>query len=260
MEVNKIYTGDCVQVMRDEIEDSSIDLVVTSPPYNVGIKYDSWDDNMKWVDYIEWCRSWLLEIYRVLKDDGRVAINILFECGNKGRVSPFAEFITLFKDVGIQYNGLATWTDTHRTKFSAWGSWKSASAPYIYNPYECIIIGYKKDKKKSFKGESTISGEDFKLGTSGIWNFRAQTRCKGDTKVNFPTELPLLAIELLTYKNDLVLDPFCGSGTTCAVAKQLSRDYIGIDISESYSELARHWCAESNRGYVLKSRLESVAT
>lgn len=132
---------------------------------------------------------------------------------------------------------LPMWTDPHRVKFTAWGSYKSASAPYIYNPYEVVIIAYKKHRKKQNRGEDTISKEDFIKGCSGVWNIKTDTNSL--TKATFPVELPQLIIELLSYKNDLVLDPFSGSGTTGVACFNTERNYLGIEISKKYFEISK---------------------
>lgn len=238
LKINKIYCGDCVEQMK-KIDDNSIDLVVTSPPYNCGIHYDVWNDHMLWENYIKWCKQWLREIYRVLKPDGRICLNVLLEMGinnNKKRVSPFASFKRLFNKVGLKYFGVAVWTDHHRGRHTAWGSWLSASSPYIYCPYEVIMLGYKKQWKKSKKGKSTITKEEFIMGCSGIWKLRTQSEI---TKANFHTDLPDMCLKLLSYEGDLVLDPFMGSGQTAISCVNLKRNYIGIEISDNYVNVAQ---------------------
>ena len=229
----EIYAG------LEPIPDDSIDLIVTSPPYNCGIAYDTWDDKMAWGDYLDWVYRWMYELRRVLKPDGRIAINVPIDMGiedNTGRVSPFREYLNIMAEIGFLYKGCASWIDSHRAKFTAWGSWKSASAPYIYNPYEMIIIAYKEKWKKDKKGIDTISDKDFKMGTSGIWNIFPETN--GLTKANFPVALPKLCIELLSFKGEIVLDPFMGSGTTAIAAIRTERNFIGIEISEKYCQVA----------------------
>lgn len=238
MEIDRIFCGDCLDLLP-QVESDSIDLIVTSPPYNCGIEYDNHDDNMPWDEYLLWCKKWISELYRVIKPDGRVCINVLVDMGiheNAIRVSPFVEFTKIMQEVGFNFAGFPIWTDNNRSRNTAWGSWLSASAPYVYNPFEVIIIGFKKTWKKERQGESTISKEDFMLGCSGVWNLKTQ---KTITAANFSLDLPLLCINLLSYKNDLVLDPFCGSGTTCIAAKNMSRHYLGFDISPKYCEIAK---------------------
>jgi site-specific DNA-methyltransferase (adenine-specific) len=241
--LNQIIQGNCLELLT-EIPSNIVDLIVTSPPYNCGINYDSYNDNKTWKDYIEWCKNWLVELKRVLKKDGRICINVPLDLGLNGnnkienRVSPYAEFYSLFKEVNIKSCGCAVWTDNQRVKNTAWGSWKSSSCPYIYNPYEVIMFGYKSQWKKENKGISTISKDEFIKGVSGVWNLRPQT--KQITKANFSTDLSDICIKLLSYKDDIILDPFIGSGTTAISAKILHRKYIGIELSKNYTKIAKN--------------------
>ena len=152
IESQKIITGDCVDVMKT-LPDGCIDLLVTSPPYSVNIKYDVYDDSISMEDYWEFTKNWLSESFRVLKDDGRVAINVPIETNVQergGRILFNAEFWMRMKEVGFQFFGMVDLIEDspHRVRQTAWGSWMSASSPYIYNPKECVILAYKKSKKK----------------------------------------------------------------------------------------------------------------
>lgn len=238
LEKDKIYNEDCIIGMR-KFESESIDLMVTSPPYNIGLDYDSCNDALPWDEYLNWCRSWLTESYRLLKDDGRFAINVLVECGqedNKKRVSPMVSFVRILEEIGFNITAMPMWQDRTRSTHTAWGSWQSASCPYIYNPFEVVIIGYKKQWKKQKKGMNTISSNDFKKATCGVWDF--QPEISGLTIANFPIELPKMCIELLSFKDDIVLDPFMGSGTTACAAKMTGRRFIGFEISSHYHSIS----------------------
>ena len=234
LEVNKLYNMDCLEGFK-LIDDNSINLIVTSPPYNCDIDYDVYNDNKDWKEYLDWCRLWLNECYRVLKSDGRIAVNVLVDMGlnnNTVRVSPMAYFYSIMVKMGFKIRALPMWSDSNKSKLTAWGSWQSASAPYIYNPYEVVIIAYKKQWKRLNSGVDTISKEDFMKGTSGVWNINPETR--GLTKANFPVALPKLCVELLSFRDDLVLDPFMGSGTTAVACINTFRNYIGFELSEDY--------------------------
>lgn len=263
--LNTVINGDSVKVMG-EIEDSVIDLIVTSPKYNVGIDYDSCDDNMSMDEYWLWTEKWLTQAYRILKDDGRVAINIPYETNVQnrgGRVLFMAEFWSVMKKVGFNFFGLIDLNENspHRSKTTAWGSWMSPSAPYIYNPKECVILAYKKTHVKKIKGKPHWDGEvvevenedgsikkktvfrdedkkEFMELVYGQWNYFADT--KQLTKATFSTDIPSKAIKILTYKNDIILDPFAGSGTSLCSAEILGRRWVGIEISENYCEVARN--------------------
>ena len=254
--VDQIINQDAIAGLRS-LPDDSIDLVVTSPPYNCGIAYDAWNDSRPWEEYLIWTRDWIQEVRRVLKPDGRFAINHLVEMGlpangkkNGRRVSPQVELYRIITDLGMPIVAQPMWADLTRSTLTSWGSWLSASAPYIYNPMEVILIGSKTDQWKKVRdkkdpGRNTISKEDFMKGVAGVWNMTPETR--GLTMANFPVALPKLCIELLSFEDDVILDPFMGSGTTAIAALMTQRHYIGIEISAAYhaTALARiqHWHA-----------------
>ena len=243
MELNKIYQGDCLDILKT-IPNNIIDLVVTSPPYNVGIDYDEWNDNLPFKDYLEFTKNWLSEVYRVLKRDGRIAINIPYEINIKergGRILLISEYWNIMTEIGFNFAGIVDLRELapQRSKLTAWGSWLSPSAPYIYNPKECVIIAYKEQWKKEHKGESyfnTDNKKEFIDLVSGVWDYTAETR--GLTKANFSLDIPEKAIKILSWKHDTVLDPFIGSGTTAIACVNTDRNYIGIELSKEYVKLA----------------------
>lgn len=247
MQTNIVHNVDLMQGFA-QLSSDSIDLCVTSPPYNCGIEYDSWDDAKPWDQYLQWCHDWLSEVKRVLKPDGRFAVNHLVEMGlpsggkkNGTRVSPQVELYNIMRSLDLTVVAQPMWADLTRSTLTSWGSWCSASAPYIYNPFEVILIGHKgqwkKERPKDSKGENTISKEDFMKGVGGIWNIQPETR--GLTKANFPVALPKMCIELLSFKDDIILDPFMGSGTTAIACLQTDRQYIGFEISPAYHKVAQ---------------------
>ena len=264
LETGKIINGDCIEVMKT-FPEGSIDLVVTSPPYNVNIAYDVHKDDLPMDEYYEWTKDWLREAFRVLKDDGRIAVNVPNELNVQergGRILFVAEFWMMMKEVGFKFSGLVDLTENspHRVRQTAWGSWMSASCPYIYNPKECVILAYKKSNKKLTKGESQWKGvptdveqsdgsiknkmvyqdedkKEFMNLVFGRWEYFADTRSL--TKATFSMDIPSKAIKILTYKNDIVLDPFMGSGTSAFAAELLDRRWIGIELSPDYTEIAR---------------------
>ena len=135
IETGKIINGDCIEVMKT-LPEGSVDLVVTSPPYNCGIKYDMHIDNLPMDQYWDWTREWLKEVYRLIKDDGRVSINIPYEVNVQdrgGRVFFVSEFYQIMKEVGFKFFGIVDLEEQspHRSKTTAWGSWMSPSSPYI---------------------------------------------------------------------------------------------------------------------------------
>jgi site-specific DNA-methyltransferase (adenine-specific) len=264
LETNKIIQGNCVEVMAT-LPESTVDLIVTSPPYNVGIDYDTHNDRQSMEDYWQFTKDWLSEAYRILKDDGRVAINIPYEVNVQdrgGRILFMSEFYQIMKNLGFKFFGLVDLDENspHRSKTTAWGSWMSPSAPYIYNPKECVILGYKKNHIKKVKGEPQWKGElvdleqedgtikqkmmyqdedkkEFMSLVYGQWEYFADT--KQQTKATFSMDIPLKAIKILTYRNDIVLDPFTGSGTSLVAAEVSGRRWLGIELSENYVKVAK---------------------
>lgn len=234
--MNKIYNEDCLITMS-KIPDDTIDLVVTSPPYNIGIDYDVYRDNLPWEVYFKWCEKWLKEVYRILKPDGRIALNHYLSLGDsRERVSPISELMKIMGEIGFKHHTIAVWTDRTLAKKTAWGSWLSASAPYINSPFEGIIINYKRYWKKQTKGVSDIRKEEFIELTRGIWEIKTENR--GLTKANFSEDFAEKVIKLLSYQGDLVYDPFMGSGTVAKVAILNKRRFIGSEISSKYCEIA----------------------
>jgi site-specific DNA-methyltransferase (adenine-specific) len=286
--MNKIKTiinGDCIEVMKT-LDEGSVDLIVTSPPYGVGIDYDVHDDDMVWEQYVKFTYSWMEQAYRVLKDDGRIALNIPYEINRQdkgGRIFMVSEVWQIMKQIGYKFFGVVDLEEEspHRSRTTAWGSWMSPSAPYIYNPKECVILAYKKNHIKKVKGEPEWVGElgerEDKNGVMkpktfyteaqkrefidlvfGQWNYFADTRSL--TKATFSMDIPTKAIKILTYKNDVVLDPFAGSGTSLVAAEVLDRQWIGIELSPQYAEVARkrvNTFVEEKRQQVLEFNKEN---
>jgi site-specific DNA-methyltransferase (adenine-specific) len=262
--VGKVINGDCIEVMA-KMPESSVDLIVTSPPYGVGIAYDSFNDDIEFEQYKLFSASWLREAYRVLKDDGRIALNVPYEINRQdkgGRILMVSELWQVMKSIGYKFYGVVDLEEDspHRSKTTAWGSWMSPSAPYIYNPKECVLLAYKKTHIKKIKGEPEWVGEVMDVeqedGTTkkktiyqdehkkefmelvyGQWDYFADT--KQMTKATFSMDIPMKAIKILTYRNDIVLDPFTGSGTSICAAEIGGRRWIGIELSENYCKVAK---------------------
>lgn len=273
--MNQVIVGDCVEVMS-KFPENSIDLVVASPPYSVGISYDVYDDTTTINQYLEFSEKWLSETYRILKDDGRICVNVPYEINLKergGRIFIVSEIWNVMKKIGYNWFGIIDLEEDspHRSKTTAWGSWMSPSQPYLYNPKECIIIAYKNSPKKIQKGEPQWKGvptlteegktkmvykdedkKDFMELVFGQWKYFADTRSL--TKATFSMDIPNKAIKILSYKNDIVLDPFNGSGTSCVAAEINDRRWVGIELSENYANIAR----ERIQGFVDQKKQQKL--
>ena len=273
--INKVINGDCIEVMG-EMPEGSIDLIVTSPPYGVNIAYDTHDDDMEINQYLEFSKNWLTEAYKVLKDDGRIALNIPYEINRQekgGRIFLVSEVYQVMKQIGFKFFGIVDLEEDspHRSKTTAWGSWMSPSSPYIYNPKECVILAYKKHHIKKVKGQPQWKGEPIKTEEGktkmlyteqdkkefmelvfGQWKYLNDSRPL--TKATFSMDIPSKAIKILSYKNDIVLDPFNGSGTSCVAAETLDRRWIGIELSTNYTEIAR----ERIQAFVDKKKQQEI--
>ncbi len=222
-----------------DLEKSSIDLIVTSPPYNVGIEYETHNDEISYKRYLEWTGEWLSKALSILKTDGRICLNIPLDKNKGGMESVYADITVLAKKIGFKYQSTVVWNEQNISRRTAWGSWLSASAPYVIAPVEMIVILYKNRWKKEKKGISDITKEEFIQWTNGMWTFSGESKKRIGHPAPFPLELPKRCIKLFSYIGDTVLDPFAGSGTTLIEAQKLNRKGIGVEISREYFELAK---------------------
>ena len=236
--INKIHCADSLELIK-KFPDNCIDIVLTSPPYNFGINYENTNDVNIWEDYFNKLFNIFKECVRVLKDSGRIIIN----------VQPmFSDYIpthhlisNFFLKEGLIWKGEIIWEkNNYNCKYCTWGSWKSPSSPYLKYSWEFVEIFCKNSlKKEGDKNNIDIEAEEFKKWVYGKWSIapeRNMKKYKHDAM--FPEELVKRLLKLFSYKNDIVLDPFNGAGTTTKVAKQLNRKFIGIDISEEYCKTA----------------------
>lgn len=236
--VDKIITGDSARVLK-EFPDNSIDLVFTSPPYNFGLDYENHKDGTDWNDYFSALFSVFKECIRVLKYGGRIIVN----------VQPlFSDYIPIhhiisnfFMNEKLIWKGEVVW-DKHNwnCKYTAWGSWKSPSNPYLKYTWEFLEIFAKGDlKKQGDQNDIDITADEFKKLVVAKWDISPERKMKEyGHPAMFPENLASSAMKLFSYRGDVILDPFNGVGTTTAVAKKLGRRYVGIDISEEYNKKA----------------------
>ena len=236
---NRILCGDSESVLKN-LPDNCIDLVFTSPPYNFGLTYLDHDDANQWQRYFDKLFAILDECVRVLKFGGRLAINIQPLYSD---YIPSHHLISKkLMDAKLIWKGEILWEkNNYNCKYTAWGSWKSPSNPYLKYTWEFIEVFCKGSLRKAgSRSDADISPDDFKKWVVGKWSIAPEKNMKSyDHPAVFPEELARRVIQLFSFKGDTVLDPFVGVGTTCVVAKKFGRGYVGIDNSEKYCETAR---------------------
>jgi len=240
------FTDNDITIINDDflatelIPEGSIDLTVTSPPYNVGIEYDNHEDEMPYEDYLDFSRQWLSKCLRVTKDDGRLCLNIPLDKNKGGQQSICADITTIAKGVGWNYHSTIIWNEQNISRRTAWGSWQSASAPYVIAPVEVIIVLYKQSwKKQGRTGKSGITDREFMEWTNGLWTFSGESAKRVGHPAPFPLELPRRCIKLFSFVGDTVLDPFLGSGTTLVACAQNKRAAFGVEVAREYCVLAK---------------------
>lgn len=233
----KLYQGDFLSI---HLPPDSIDLILTSPPYNVGIEYNFYQDAVSYQDYMYFTERWLRKAYGMLKSDGRVCVNIPLDKNKGDRQNVYADFIWLARSLGYKYQTTIIWDRGYSSRRTAWGSWMSASAPQVIAPIEVIVVLYKDTWKKQREGVSDLTKEEFVKWTWGIWVFPYEPKSKFGHPAAFPLELPTRCVKLFSYVGDTVLDPFAGTGTTLVAAARTGRKAIGVEIDPKYCETAYH--------------------
>ena len=231
--LNKLYCKSSENM--DEIPDDSIHLMVTSPPYNVGKEYDN---DLTLDEYLELLTAVFGQTYKKLVTGGRACINIA-NIGRKPYIPLHAMVIEIMLDLGFLMRGEIIWDKSASAGGScAWGSWMSASNPVLRDYHEYILVFSKESYSKN-RSQERKERDEFIQWTKSIWTFPAVNAKKIGHPAPFPIELPHRLINLYSYEGDVVLDPFCGSGTTCIAALQNNRNYIAYDINEEYVKLSQ---------------------
>jgi len=231
-----IYNANMIET--NAVDPNTIDLTVTSPPYNVDIKYGRYDDNLPYSKYLKFSEMWLTKCHSLTKTDGRLCLNIPLDKNKGGQQSVYADLTTIAKRVGWKYHSTIIWNEQNISRRTAWGSWMSASAPYVIAPVEVIVILYKQTWKKTHKGLSDITRNEFIAWTNGVWTFPGESKSKIGHPTPFPVQLPTRCIKLFSYVGDTILDPFLGSGTTLLACLETHRKGTGIEIQRKYCRLA----------------------
>lgn len=239
----KLIHGDCLVEMKN-IPDKGVNLVITSPPYNVDLGnnkykkegYKGYNDNLPYPKYLEFMRDTLTLCYSLLTEDGRIAINV--GDGKNGAITTHSDIIQMAKDVGFLPITTIVWNKNNTSNRCAWGSYLSAKSPSFPRGFEYILV-FSKSKSLTRQGESTISKKEWIEYTNGLWTFAPE---KDQKKIGhpamFPVELPKRLIKMLSYKGDVIMDPFMGTGTTGVACVNTNRNFIGIELNEEYFKIA----------------------
>jgi len=237
--VNELICDDSEEVLK-KLPDNCIDLVLTSPPYNFGIDYDTMEDGINWEKYFEKLFAVFSECIRVLKYGGRIIVNVqpLFS-----DYIPSHHIISdFFMKKNLIWKGEILWEKhNYNCKYTAWGSWKSPSSPYLKYTWEFLEVFCKGELKKPGNQDNIdITGNEFKKWVYAKWDIAPEKNMKTyGHEAMFPEKLVERVLKLFSYQDDIILDPFNGVGSTTAVAKKLGRRYLGIDTSEVYTKQAQ---------------------
>ena len=229
----QIYHGDCRDILPHL---PKVDLVISSPPYNVGKEYE---EELTEEQYYGFLLSTFRQIAMILKDDGRICWNVPYQMYTKRMTHEISQHYLSIKALmgsGLKLRDNITWNQRNSDNDTAWGSWCSASSPWLRHQTEAIIVAYKKSWKKLTTGKSFITKDEFMKYVLDIWEMNCAKRIGHPAP--FHIELPTRCMKLFAYITDTILDPFMGSGTTLVAAKQLGRKAIGIEIEQKYCDIA----------------------
>ena len=229
----RLYEADFLAL---DLPADSIDLIVTSPPYGVDLAYAAYDDGVPYPEYLRFSKAWLARALEVAKPDGRLCLNLPLDKNKGGQQSVYADVLQVARTAGWRYFSTVIWNEQNISRRTAWGSWRSASAPYVIAPVEVVVLLYKESWKKRARGTSDIGRDEFIDWTNGTWTFGGETRRVGHP-APFPVELPRRCVKLFSYREDTVLDPFAGSGSTLLACRETGRRGIGVEISSEYCRL-----------------------
>ncbi len=219
--------------------DPAPDLIVTSPPYNLDMTYGVYHDSEPYRQYLAWVQRWAGRMRWIAKPTTRLCVNIPLDTNKGGKQPIYRDYLTALELADWHYQTTIIWNEQNVSRRTAWGSWMSASAPYVTAPVEMILVMYAEEWRRGKVGESDITRDEFIEWTNGVWTFSGESAKRIGHPAPFPEELPRRLIKLYSFVDDMVLDPFAGSCTTLKAARDLGRRSVGIEIDESYCALGR---------------------
>lgn len=258
--LDKLISGDARQM--DEVPDSSVALVVTSPPYFAGKEYEEALGEggvpANYLEYLDLLREVFARCVQKLEPGGRIAVNVA-NLGRRPYRSLSADVIGILQDdLRLLLRGEIIWVKQRGSSGScAWGSFQRPGNPVLRDLTERVLVASKgrfdralsaqERADRRLPSDSSMTREDFMENTLDVWEIPAESATRIGHPAPFPIELPARLIELYTYRDDLVLDPFVGSGTTAVASVRAGRHYVGYDLDKSYIELAEHRVEQERR-------------
>ena len=262
LELNKIYCMDCLEGMK-QMQDNSIHLIITSPPYNIGKDYGDYKDNLNYDNYILWLTEVFKESYNKIINGGRLVINIGYiyvsknanihakETEVREMLPTYADLIVNLRKIGFSFQEHIIWNKIGNSANNKiiFGSYPFPVDVYARQGTEHILVfkkgSYRNDiKQKRLNVNNKISKRDYFNYVKPIWNFNGTSLSKHCAE--FPIELPLRIIKMYSFIGDNILDPFMGSGTTAFACKQLERNYIGFELNNKFYNMAKEKASQNN--------------
>ena len=258
--LDRLWVGDARDMDAcGDVADNSVALVVTSPPYFAGKEYEEAVGEghvpASYTDYLEMLRDVFAECRRKLEPGGRIAVNVA-NLGRRPYRSLSSDVIGILQDeLGLLLRGEVIWRKAQGAGGNcAWGSFQRPANPVLRDLTERVVIASKgrfdralsaADRaERRLPSRPTANADEFMEATTDVWEIPAESANRVGHPAPFPVALPERLIDLYTYRGDLVLDPFMGSGTSAVAAIRTDRRYVGFDTDSDYIDLALQRIAE----------------
>lgn len=241
--------------------DPVIDIIVTSPPYNIGIPYDGYQDDLPYPEYLDEMTQAFRVLYDATVDGGRMCLNVPCGVGSGERYRPIQNDLDYrVREVGWRPLGVIVWKKAFRGSTVAWGSWASPSSPALVYSFEFVQVYCKLTARMEGRGRKPdITGEEFGAWLDTLWTLSEGGKDKEEHPVTFPAELVYRLLRFFSYPGALVCDPFCGSGTTGMVALSMDRKFLGFEVSPRYAEMSRRALGQAYKLPPVMAKLDQWA-